>query len=59
MAGDRKKLPGRQEDIRLQVTLSLCKNIVPETYCLNAWAYLSIASNLSTLGVSPRYVGDI
>ena len=30
MAGGRKKLSGRQEDIRLQVTLSLCKYIIPE-----------------------------
>ena len=59
MAGGRKKLPGRQEDIWLHVTLSLCKNIVSETDCLNAGAYVRIASDLSTLGVSPRHNGDI
>ncbi len=36
MAGGRKKLSGRQEDIRLQVTLSLCKYIIPEPDRLNA-----------------------
>jgi hypothetical protein len=59
MAGGRKKLSGRQEDICFLVTLSLCKNLVPETDCLKAGAFIRIANDLITLGVSPRYVGDI
>ena len=43
----------------VQVTLSLCKYIIPETDRLNAGAYSRIAADLIMLGGSPRYVGDI
>jgi hypothetical protein len=59
MVGGRKKLSGRQEDVCTKVTLSICKNIVPETDRLKAKAYERIANELSSLGVSPRYVADV
>ena len=59
VVGGRKKLSGRQKDIRTRVTLSICKNIVPETDRLKAGAYVRISNELSSLGVSPRYVGDV
>ena len=59
MVGGRKKISGRQEDIRTKVTLSICKNIVPETDRLKPGAYVRISNELSSLGVSPRYVGDV
>jgi len=49
MVGGRKKLSGRQEDVRTKVTLSICKNIVPETDRLKAKAYERIATELSSL----------
>ena len=40
------------------VSLSLCKNLVPETDRLRAGAYVRISNELSSLGVSPRYVAE-
>ena len=58
-SGGRKKISGRQEEICTKVSLSLCKNLVPETDRLRAGAYARISNELSSLGVSPRYVGDV
>ena len=58
MVGGRKKISGRQEDICTKVTLSICKNIVPETDRLKPGAYVRISNELSSLGMSPRYVAE-
>ena len=53
------KLSGKQEEIQFKVCISLCKNIMPETDHLKRGAYFRVSQELSDLGVSPRYVGDV
>jgi hypothetical protein len=55
----RKKLSGKQEEIRFMVCISLCKNIVPNTDRLKRGAYIKVSQELSGLEVSPRYVSDV
>jgi hypothetical protein len=55
----RQKLSGKQEKIQFKVCISLCKNIMPNTDHLKRGAYFSLSQELSDLGVSPRYVGDV
>ncbi len=55
----RQKISGKQEKIRFKVCISLCKNIMPETDHLKWGAYFRVSQELSDLGVSPRYVGDV
>ena len=56
-----KKLSGKQEEIRFQVSLALCLHVSPKTGSLKnrLQAYAQVARELAPLGVSPRYVGDI
>jgi hypothetical protein len=49
----------KQEDIHLKVTLSLAKHINWRTKKLKRKAYVRIAEELNTFGVSPYYVGYI
>jgi hypothetical protein len=52
-------LSGKEDKIQFKVCISLCKNIVPETDPLKKGAYIRVSQELSNLGVSPRYVGDV
>jgi hypothetical protein len=48
-----------QEDIRMKVALSLTKHVNWRTKKLERKAYVRIAEELNTFGVSPWYVGHI
>jgi hypothetical protein len=41
------------------LTLLLCKNIIPETDSLKSKAYKRVSVELYPLGVSPRYIRQI
>jgi hypothetical protein len=52
-------LSGKEHEIRFKVCIALCKNIVPKTEKLKRSAYFRVLQELSSLGVSPRYVADV
>ncbi len=52
-------LSGRQVDICMKVALSLAKHINWQTKTPERKAYVRIADELDTFGVSPYYVGTI
>jgi hypothetical protein len=56
-----KKLSGNQEEVRIKVSLCLCKYVSPKTGSITnrLKAYAQVPQELGQLGVSPRYVGDI
>ncbi len=55
----RRLLSCKEHEIRFKVCISLCKNIVPETDKLKRRAYFRVLQELSSLGVSPRFVADV
>ena len=55
----RQKIIGNQEEIRFKVSMELCKHYNTRKGKLGCKSYQKIAHDLITLGVSPRYVGDL
>ena len=55
----RQKIIGNQEEIRFKVSMELCKHYNTRKGKLGGTSYQKIAQDLITLGVSPRYVGDL
>jgi len=55
----RRLLSGKEHEIRFKVCISFCKTIVPETDKLKRRAYFLVSQELSSLGVSPRFVADV
>jgi hypothetical protein len=55
----RRLLSGKEHEIRFKECISFCKNIVPETDKPKRRAYFLVSQELSSLGVSPRFVADV
>jgi hypothetical protein len=55
----RQKIIGNQEEIRLKVSMELCKHCNMRKGKFSRALYQKIVQDLITLGVSPRYVGDL